>query len=235
MKKLVQAVLLLWCVLSTGCSKDEPGPVVCYLTGYTRTDVFGTFEETYTYNSKNQVVSIISNDGTVPSTTTYVYAANGNLQTATFADGSTQTFTFDSNNRMIQRVTMPGGLSLELVYNSTGQNTSRTYTEPGCGICGSTTTYTYPDATTHNYTSETSDNFGGTITTTYTYDTHPNPYKPMLYSSTGTDNNVTQRTVSFSGGAPTTFTFTYTYNDKGYPLTRVSNNGESETYSYNCK
>jgi YD repeat-containing protein len=229
-----EMMLFMVMALILSCSKSDPAPIVCYLTSSSMVGTF-TYQETLVYDNSNHVVSIISEQpGFGGITATFVYASNGNLATGDFGDGTTATYVFDSNNRMILRTFAPDGKTLSLVYNATGQNTSRTFTDPTCATCGYHITYTYPNTSTHNYNAETYTDSGSTRSSTYEYDSKPNPYKLVLYSSTGTDNNVTQR-VTTDGSGSSTVTYTYTYNDKGYPLTQVSSEGTTTTYAYNCK
>jgi hypothetical protein len=135
---------------------------------------------------------------------------------------------------MIQLVRSPGGETMTFVYNADGQPVFVTYVELNCSSCGYSREYTYPNTTTHNYSQETFTNSAESRVFTYTYDTHPNPYKPLPYFSRAeTDNNITERAMTTSVGTTTT-TFTYTYNDRGYPLTRTSSNGDATVYTYNC-
>ncbi len=223
--------------LFTDCSKNDPATSVCYLTSSTLESSFGTDTETLTYDDKNRVISITSSSsGGAPLVSTYSYGSNGNLATATFFDGSTATYTFDSQNRMILQ-TNSDGSTVTVSYNASGQPTSRVIADPNCATCGGTITYTYPNTTTHNYTSESFTSNSGTpgssYASTFEYDNHPNPYKPVLYSSTGTDNNVTKQ-VYTSSTSNFTSTTTYTYNDRGYPITKTFSDGGTVSYTYNC-
>ena len=218
-----------------GCSKKDPAPIVCYLTSYTDSSSSFTYTETLQYDDKNRVISTISTSNGLPlETTTFVYGADGNLSTADFGGGTTATFLFDGDNRMIKRTLAPGGATNVNTYNAAGQHISLVSTNPDCPTCGYTITYSYPNTTTHNYSTAIAVGSTYTYTTVYEFDSHPNPYKPVLYSSTGTDNNITKEIKTTNGISETT-TSTYTYNDKGYPLTKISSNGVTTAYSYNCK
>lgn len=221
-------VLVLF--LIAGCSGKDPAPVVCYLS----THAYSGTTETYAYNDKNQVISI-TESGAPTLTITYTYDANGDLKTGSFSDGTSANYTFDSNHQLIQQEYEPGDNVVTFAYNSSGQHISTIYTGPGCsGTCTTTWNYTYPDTTTHNASLLTVTNGPSTETYAYLYDDKVNPFKLVLYASTGSDNNITQ--VIFSNnGSPVTTSYTYEYNDRGYPTKKTSSDGSTETFTYVCK
>jgi YD repeat-containing protein len=224
-------------LLIGGCKKKDPAPVICYLTDYTEVNGSYNYSEVLTYNDMNKVIMIaVTVAGSPTDVYTYTYGANGNLATANFPGGETVSYTFDGQNRLVLRTTAPSGETSTYSYNASGQNILRVYNDPSCASCGFTYTYTYPNTTTHNYSQLHYVSAGGSsFTLTFEYDDHPNPYKPVLYSSTGSDNNVTKQVFTDDAGTSSTTTITYTYNDKGYPLTAASSSGALSTYSYDCK
>ena len=223
------AMTLLWLII-VGCSKKDPAPIICYLT----TNVFGSITDTYTYNDKNQVISI-TESGTPTLIITYTYDANGDLKIGSFSDGTTYVYTFDGNHQLIKREYLAGDNVATFAYNSTGQHISTVYEGPGCsGTCTTTWTYAYPNTTTHNASLVTVNNGVSTETYAYQYDSKFNPFKPVLYSSTGSDNNVTQLIFS-NNGSPITTSYTYEYNERGYPTKKTGSDSSVETFTYVCK
>lgn len=231
----VTMLLVVW--LATGCSNDEPVPATCTLKSTTRVEGSFNLTESYTYNDEAKVISIIgtsSSPSPLTYTHTFTYGSNGNLATADYGNGLTATFTLDSQNRVVLRTLMPGGMNSTYIYSASGQLIQRVYTDPTCSSCGYTRTYNYPDSTTHNYTQMQYVGTGGEVfTITYEYDNHPNPEKAIVFYG-GTTNNITKETYTDSVRTFVT-TYTYTYNNKGYPVTSVSDQGSSKTYTYTCK
>lgn len=230
-RKGTPLLLLVSAVLLSECSTKDPETPFCYLTGYTETPAVGTGgTAAFTYNDKHQVISVL--DGSL---TNFTYSSNGNVQTASISNGLTWTYAFDSNNRVIQRVTSPGDQTLTIAYNSNGQAVLITYVDPNCGPCTNTRELTYPNSTTHNYSEETFTNSAGIITFSYTYDTHPNPFKPVPYwlKVGETDNNIITQVMTSPGGI-TNYAYVYTYNQRGYPFLRTASDGGTATYTYNC-
>lgn len=227
--------LVLFILSSTllfDCSKKEdPLPVICYPTKF----INAIGSETLTYNDSRQVIRIIDDNGASGTDTiTFSYDANGDVLTGIFGDGRFWTYTHDSNHLLTQRLLTPGGEAMNWEYNDNGQITLITYVNPACGTCGYTRELTYVNSTTHNYTGETLTNATDVIAITYEYDSHPNQLRLVIDSSTRTDNNITSKVSVYSGGTAN-ITYTYTYNERGYPLTQTSSTGVVNSYTYDCQ
>ena len=230
--RLLSYSLLMGLIIIISCSKSDPKPSACYLKSASTTGAT-VYAETMTYNDKMQVISIATSSADTV-IATYTYAANGNLATADFGDGNTAVYTFDSQNRITHWELAPNGLTWDYTYNSSGQHLSTTFADPGCGSCGHTSTFAYPNTTTNNYAAEVFASTTNNYTANFLYDDKPNPYKPVLWSSTGTDNNVTKQVI-IPAGATITTVFIYKYGDNGYPTSRISSDGNTTAYTYECK
>lgn len=237
MSRRLPLVLMVLYLLAGCLKKKDPAPVICYLTAFSQIAGTNSYYETYIYDDQNRVIMITAlTSGSSPEVYEYTYGPDGNLAEANFGGGVTATYTFDGQNRLILRTVSPSGATTTYTYNAAGQNTVRNYTDPTCSSCGYTYTYLYPNTSSHNYSQLQGTLGSGTIfTVTFEYDDHPNPYKNLLYSSTGTTNNVTKEVFTSSTVGPTTTTTTYTYNDRGYPLSATTSSGNSRTYMYDCK
>lgn len=147
---------------------DELGRVI------ESTDNYGTKE--YTYNHLHQRTSETDREG---NKTSYSHDAAGNIDGITYADGTSESLTYNEMNLPVRIVARDGGVT-RYAYNSLGQPTeitdpegnTRAYTYDGMGnltsytdALGETTVYTYDGA--GNMTSAT-DALGNT--TRYKYD-----------------------------------------------------------------
>lgn len=223
-------------VLLTDCTKSDPKPTVCYLTGIN--DNLGT--TTLIYNISHQVVTIVDYSGAsgVTRTMQLTYSSSGEMMTGTFDDGGTWVYSYDSVHRLIQRTSSPGGELLTVEYNDLGQTILITHVNPHCSPCNYTREFTYPNSETRNYSQQTWTNSSGTTLYSYEYDDHPNPYNQFyqlryLYLSPQTDNNITKLTENGPSGKAV-YTYTYSYNELGYP-TMMSSYGWTNTYTYSCQ
>ena len=215
-----------------------PGPTVCYIA--TEPGI------TYVYNEKNQVTSI--NSGFLEVT----YHSNG-LPDKMFGLGGfiARTYEYDADNRLT-RLMSPGDTT-EFTYNSSGQLLTETHLDGDGGVYFSA--YTYPNTSTHNYSSATGSEGVLTSTTSFLYDDKKNPYNsaPSIYfrqsihihnsiyrpyASNLADNNQISLTYSnYSANYTSTTTYTYSYNDLGYPVavTRHDSFVSKFAYTYYCK
>ena len=205
--------------------------IACYLTSFS--DPGNTLN--LTYNSNNQVILIAGVSFGTSISAALNYDSNGNLSSTVYASGST-VFTYDGNNRLVS--TSNGSSTTVYLYNSSGQLTSRTYTS---GSFSETHTYTYPNTTTNNYTTETL----GSSVRTFEYDDKFTPYESLRsFIPSGitddkplTDNNKTKKTV-VSNGVSTVTTYTYVYNDNGFAISQTASSSGSTTvtnYTYECR
>jgi RHS repeat-associated protein len=94
----------------------------------------------------------------------YHYNSSGYLETTTYPDGATTTYTYDSSSLMVRSVTNANGHTTTYAYDSMGNRTQTT------DSLGNITTYTYEPV--FNQLTSTTDPRGRM--TTYTYDVNGN-------------------------------------------------------------
>ena len=242
----ISIALLLITVLGEQCSTQKSVDLVippCFPTAIATTSTGVSSTIVYTYNSGNLVTA-------TKTTTTaagqaaitdvaYTYDGEGNIITASESIGTgsigTRSCTYNTNKNLAEETHTTGGILESRVtyhYNSTQQLISVDYTLfAGAGSSTSTSTYTYPTPVGRNPTTITSSSGS---TTTYTYDTKPNPLK-VLFVSTQPDNNITKVTITAGGSATNITTYTYQYDNNGFPTARTGSNGETKAYTYFCK
>lgn len=159
----------------------------------------------YGYDSMNRLTRVVAHDGTA---TVYTYDANGNRETATFANGEVLTFTYDELNRLVLQKEVDRNGTVIAQYSYTlgkgGERTNVTET----GACGNVeTSYDYDRA--GRLTKEVIEKNDGQTTYFYTYDA------------------VGNRLSKQENGEKTT----YTYNSRNQLVSETSDSG-SITYSY---
>lgn len=246
-------VVLLFTVLVIGCKKtSDTVTVFCYMTTVATTSTSGTLtSDAVFYNSSNKVTTVTSVTGTSVSTNTYSYDSKGNIITLVITGTGitstlTYTYTYDVNNNLTQRDITTGTTLTSrttYVYNATSQLTSVSTVSysgtPPVPSTPSVTTYIYPNTTTKNWSKVT---FASGSTSLYEYDNKTNPYKKIFFTSREPDNNITKEIFTSSGTTPTTTTYTYTYqyNSNGYPTSRVTttsgtSTSSTTTFTYQCK
>jgi YD repeat-containing protein len=239
MRNLLFPFVLFFVVMLDGCTKNDVTPV-CLLTSN------GVENLTYT---NNRWTGGSDERGTY----TIVYDDNNRRIEFTYSSGYTDKFTYDAGGKVISTTTSIHGTVTQVVktiYNSNGQVAAQHYQFFNMPPTDSTVnTFSYANATTHNISTmnQTYYNSGSlphvvSFNATYEYDSKRNPLSVFdnMNPQLATDNNVTK--VTYSASLFTTTT--YTYNDKGYPVTAVSisTNGNTDptkfTYNYtysNCQ
>jgi large repetitive protein len=106
---------------------------------------------TYTYNAAGQLTQVTAPtvNGSSP-TTRYSYDSNGNLLTATDADGGTTSYSYDANGNRLS-VEDASGHTVSYTYNADDQVLSQTvYTLPAQGVVGESG-YVAPDGAQTTY------------------------------------------------------------------------------------
>ena len=153
----------------------------------------------YGFNANGNIASItnLAVNGTVSTSLTYTYNAQGNPLTGTNQAGSVTSYAYDPSGQLIQ-VTLPGGRTIKYKYDADGNRTSvvdSAGTESATYSANNLDQYTTVGSTTYTYGSDgnilTMTNGSGTTTYAYASD-------GQLASSTGPAG-----------------TFTYSYNAVG--------------------
>lgn len=201
----------------------------------------------YEYDKMNRLTRVIGRNGEA---TVYTYDANGNRETATFANGVKLTYTYDDLNRLIlQKNVDKNGTVIEQYAYTLGKNGERTKVTES-GACGAVeTTYDYDIAnrlvketiqtddgkTVYEYSY---DKVGNRICkevdgvkTSYTYDsrnrltTEKTGNSEIVYHYDANGNLVKQ-----SGGADTIYTY-----DVYDCLTEYQQGEKKESYTYDAE
>jgi RHS repeat-associated protein len=217
-----------------GFAYDNMGRLVGTTTQYTF--VTGTYTNAYTYDANSNRASMTDPQGGV---TSYAYDTLNRLSTLTppsaFTSGSFG-FAYDALNRRTQ-MTRPNGVTTNYTYNNLSQLLSVLHQVGTSTIDGAT--YTVDPA--GNRTAKT-DNYAN-VTSSYTYDplyeltqvtqatntTESYSYDPVgnRVSSLG----VSPYSVNTSNELTSTPSATYTYDNNGNTLTKVTSAGTT-TYSW---
>ncbi len=171
-------------------------------------------------------------------TSNFRYSGGGQLDSIVSVGGFgtvVVVYTYDISGRL-SRVASTTGDTTDIEYNNLGQVAKKHfYRYPN----DYTVAYIYPDINS-NYSQSIQTNQGGSqITSKYMYDDAPNPlYRSPLWMDdyfADTPNNIVQVETTISGTKYTT-SYTYTYDAKGYPLSRTqSNNGNKATVEVSCR
>lgn len=240
--------VLIISAIFLGCTKkEEVAPIICTVLSSTTTTGGTTLTTTNHYNDAGQLISAVTTGpgSTVVLTTTYSYNSNGDLESMTSSSDVqeiSQTFTYDGLRRMSTR-TLSVGLSTYIStweYNNSNQYISLVETETfdGCTDCPhiTTTTFSYPNALTHNASASVTTGYKGSSSSTFTYDS-----KKMIPSTAAIapqpDNNISKIVIT-TGSTTLVINYTYIYNAQSYP-TSISISGDVDeltlTYDYSCK
>jgi hypothetical protein len=210
------------------------------------------YQESYTYDKANHLASVYVtyNSSASPSssynrTVTYQSDAEGKLNKVISGDGSSSAYAY-SNGKVISVTNYSSANQVtgkqEYTYNNTGQVINRqTYSlVNGVLTKGSYYVYEYPDTKSKNFIKRSFFNSTQVLqsTTVYTYDIKQNPNTVLLpYSPLVPSNNVTKTvTTPASGGTPSTYTYQFSYTDRGYPSNYkggFTTTGDSYSFQYN--
>lgn len=196
------------------------------------------------YDSINRPKWMIMNGSVVY----FTYDTQGNLKPS---GSSNPTYTYDANNQLVEHKYVDGGTAeytrtLTFAYNTSGQLISQTTDEtwndapPNHYIFY----YQYPDTATNNFSSI---DYGGGSITYFEYDSKQNPLKRLgvvgwffnpiqeYYPVYFTDSNIVNVRSTGPNGEQT-LTYTYTYNEFGYPISMFRyGNQLYRTYTYKCE
>jgi YD repeat-containing protein len=227
-------------VLFVRCSDSSPVPPTCQLTKDTFTGSI-SYERNFTYGG-GLLKSMTYSSTTVPSTnyvSTFYYGGDSRLDSILSSVAGSATsisvYTYDTNGRL-SSIASNSGDTTNFEYNSHGQLIRRLFDRYPTDYV---VEYIYPNTSTGNYSETVQTNSGGIqITSTYTYDDNSNPlYNLAVWADdyfTYTPNNIVQIESNISGSIQTTL-YTYTYDEKGYPLTRTqASTGNVATFSVTC-
>lgn len=252
--RVLPTLPVVLCFLLSGCFTNDAVPVSpCYPQVYRQVIGTSRVEEYYTFNQFNKLETV-SNETRNGNTRTNLYLdleydKKGILSAVRYADGSAYLYTTNAAGKITSiNFNSSSGVTTqkqEFTYNASGQVTKRQYHTLSSGVLTKSTSYTYeyPNTTTNNYSKRSLFNSNDVLQSyiTYTYDTKPNTSTLLsIFPSVVTTNNVlSQVNSNATGTSQVTWTWSYTYSAKGFPLSYKATNGlgSEETYSYeymNC-
>lgn len=237
------AVALLGYAL--GCSKDrDVGATVslpiCYLDSIRFSGTVPYFE-TFIYDGK-RITSAVLRQGASPATYEYNYDQQGRVSTIA-GPGDTTTYTYNTHGQLATS-TNPKHSQVNYTYDSNGQlakeETSNYNATKGTFELSHSQTFTFADGDTNPESVSHFDSLGNLqYSVAYLYDELINPFSVLnTANSTTFPNNIIQQTITQSNLSPVVQTFTFTYNNNGYPLTQTTvlatGDTETTTYTYHC-
>ncbi len=237
------SALFLLGFLFQGCKKDEPAPIVCYITSLTEFNSGYAYVTSYMYDVNNRVSGVSVVGGGSTTDIAYLYDGMGRAEGATYKGGvitASETYTYDGSNRHVGTVfTIGSSISTSAyTYNASGQLTIATYSADGFL---ETDTFSYPNATSLSFSSisytYTTNGITHTGSYAYEYDKNLNPQRLIPGNPVKAENNPTKRTSSFDGNLSVT-TYAYQYNERGYPISaavKVDGSPSSHVIAYSCK
>ncbi|MFD2922141.1 hypothetical protein ACFS6H_20645 [Terrimonas rubra] len=245
MKTLLYFYLLFFSItFLPSCKKDKDTPAakkVMMTKTITTKPGQAPFTIIYNYDAAGQLVSYKYDNITV---TTITRNANGQVTKTTDANATTGVivggvnFYYDAAGKCIKRESLSSSGSVTFYYTFTYQ--SNMFVSKQYNPAGSAGEYfeSYYTADGKNIQSRKLYTNTGTLKSIYTYqyDTKYGTELAMPFSDISpivpTANNVIAYTSSIVPGATTNYSYTYAYNNDGYPVKRVSNDGTETTFEY---
>lgn len=192
--------------------------------------------ESYTYDKKNQVISLINkkSDGTVISSYQYTYDGAGNQLTKTEEKGTT-TYTYDNMNRL-STVSEPGGKTTSYTYDAAGNRKTEKVQE---GMVYGETIYNYNSQNRLISTTSTDDS---NIRYTYDYNGNLVSKTAAIIKPISTDNLTADDLPDFNliikhgsdNGTGSGSLTRYTY-DRYNRLSSMKSDSTTATYQYNAQ
>ncbi len=255
------AMLMLGVVAFSSCEKQENGSIQPELEQGMISHILADSSEVTSYNFAGKQLSQINHydveTGDLESFEKYERDGKGQLiKSSTFAGGnhnllSEQTFTYETNGQLTKStMAYYNGSKLEYTayatyaYDTQGNLEKKSvYEGKDAEQGGKLKSYTvYEVLPNGNYTQEKQyvidDNKEAKLfsTTTYSYDTSVNPFHGLAEPGTASSPNnlVASNTVVHNTKKTYKYSYSYTYDERGYPLTQavVSPNGKRQSFNY---
>ncbi|RIJ42858.1 hypothetical protein [Pontibacter oryzae] len=259
--KFLPAMLMLGVVAFSSCDKQENESFQPEMEQGKISHILVDSAEVTSYNFSGSQLSQINHfdeeSGNLESFEKYERDSKGKLlKSSVFAGGnksllSEQTFTYESNGQLSKsNMAYYNGSKLEYsAYATYEYNTQNklekksVYEGSDADNKGKLKSYTlYEVLPNGNYTQEKQyvidDNNDAKLfsTTTYSYDANVNPFNELAEPGVASspNNMVAASTVVHNTKKTYKYSYSYTYDERGYPLTQtvVSPNGKRQTYRY---
>ncbi|SFH33883.1 hypothetical protein [Pedobacter insulae] len=182
------------------------------------TNPVNNYSGIYTYNNSGQVMEVLYDAAGDDIKNVYSYNGNGQISKIETYTVSAGLATFNSKSEGVY--TTPGKIS---VYETPYGGTPYLYVEY------------FLDAKGNIAKQQSYDQTGAVIVTTENSDFDNKPAPSLSIPKTGFARNVNNYgtvTVTPPAGNPSTSTYTYEYNNDGYPVKRTTNTGSIITYEY---
>ncbi|WP_219878744.1 hypothetical protein [Pontibacter aydingkolensis] len=257
--RFLPAMLLFGVVALSSCEKSEQESVTPELQQSTISQVLAESSKVTSYNFAGQVVTQINHydkeSGELESFEKFERDAKGKLTKVTTHAGTNQSLLSEQVYTYATDGTLEKTTSTYYNNSKVEYSTYATYSYKedktlekksvfeGTGDKAKAKSYTTYEALPNgNYTEEKQhviDDKGKAklfSTTTYSYDSNHNPFYEFAEPGTASSpNNIIAANTTVNGtGKSYKYTYSYTYDKAGYPLTQtvVKPNGKRETYTY---
>ena len=239
MKKVISGFVVL---VLLSCEYKDTAPGICYLASEQTSNT----TLVYSYDNNHQLTTY-SSDNVSSSVLTYDNSGkiiseldNGNIQI---------TYDYNQKNQLVrwtEQVANYPAYNFQIIfdYNGAGQDTLKRYYryDPASSsyYLSQYQRLSYSLPNTMNYSERKTYDASAILlfTESFLWDNHPNPHlkNPFFTNEPPPSNNVLQYTFTPAGATPVTSSFTYTYNNNGFPLTQsVSGSSAAAVYTYaNC-
>lgn len=230
-------VVILLGSLAIGCSDNEK-TTLCFLNTFTETASNGEVTTSaYTYTNSRPSKWLLTLPSSQTISASFIYGPEGRLDRLSTQHSSNGLgivdYFYDSLGRLSKEKAenAPGTYTIHYQYYSVSQQLTKTYYVEGADTL-KITSYTYPDIVTINPSViETLDvQTGLSETHEYTYDDKIYPLRGILPTGTYVNNITSDTTV---GGS--TKTYSYQYNGAGYPVSATTNDGITQSWTYDCQ
>jgi YD repeat-containing protein len=236
MKSLLYGLALSLLVSCTYKDIDRP---MCYV----QSEFLNGAYHSYRYDGQNQLIG----DFYPGDNAMMVYNANGNIVSEFDTPDIQVIYTYNTKNQLTQ---MDGSSAtyisytwqIRYSYNSNGQlvrlETWLYSTTTNSLYLNRYETLAYSTNNRNYSVRKLYDGLDNLLRTQeYQWDTHPNPHlnNPYFANEPPPTNNYTSITVTPAGGSPYVYTYTYVYNNKGFPAKQLYNGNILNSYTYtNC-
>lgn len=229
------------------CSKNESVTTGTELQKVNTTFNNTTYYYTYERDASNKIISARDSSGPLIVTHTFEYGTNGKVSKVNFQQNgsaitSSYEFEYNSDGRIIKRLTTSGTTSVGYDYNTYAYDAAGHLTTDSLFSCGNTSVYKLVSFSQFRYTGDNATEAdyyemeNGTpqlkSSLKYEYDNGLNPFKDIefdyFYNESGSaiytiinksrNNIIKQFAATANGSYELNQTYSYQYNSNNYPL-----------------